>query len=117
MQYTRCDKKITVIFKFRVFWRLCYEQVQLWYNRFKEDQEDVNDDARPGRLNTTTTDENIEAVKKMILDNRRITTTIKVADDVGLSFGSWQAIFTYFLGYEPRDGEDCSKIAKFFSQA
>ena len=23
-------------------------QVQLWYNRFKEDREDVNDDARPG---------------------------------------------------------------------
>ena len=24
-------------------------QVQLWYNRFKESREDVNDDARPGR--------------------------------------------------------------------
>ena len=23
-------------------------QVQLWYNRFKEDREDVNDDTRPG---------------------------------------------------------------------
>ena len=49
-------------------------QVQLWYNRFKEDQEYVNDDPRPGPPSTTTTDENIEAVKKMILDNRRITT-------------------------------------------
>ena len=47
-------------------------QIQLWYNRFKEGREDVNDDARPGRPNTSTTDENIEAVKKMILDNRRI---------------------------------------------
>ena len=45
-------------------------QVQLRYNRFKESREYVNDDARP---NTSTTDENIEAVKKMILDNRRIT--------------------------------------------
>ena len=47
-------------------------QVQLWYNRFKEGREDVNDDARSGRPNTSTTNENIEAVQKMILDNRRI---------------------------------------------
>ena len=44
-------------------------QVELWYNRFKERREDVNDDARPGRSSTSTTDENIEAVKKMILNN------------------------------------------------
>ena len=44
-------------------------QVKLWYNRFKEGRED---DARTGRPSTSTTDENIEAVKKMILDNRRI---------------------------------------------
>ena len=37
-------------------------QVQLWYNRFKKDWEDVNDDARPNRPSTSTTDENIEAV-------------------------------------------------------
>ena len=33
-------------------------QVQLWYNRFKEVREDVNDDARPGRPSTSTTNEN-----------------------------------------------------------
>ena len=49
-------------------------QVQLCYNRFKEGREDVNDDARPGRPSTSTTDENIEALKKMILDNRRTAT-------------------------------------------
>ena len=38
-------------------------QVQLWYNRFKEGRKDVNDEPTP------TTDENIELVKKMILDN------------------------------------------------
>ena len=46
-------------------------QVQLWYNLFKEDREDVNDDAYSGCPSTSTTDENIEAVKKMILDNRQ----------------------------------------------
>ena len=44
-------------------------QVQLWYKWFKESLEDINDDARPGRLSTSTTDENIEEVKKMILNN------------------------------------------------
>ena len=48
-------------------------QIQLWYNRFKESREDANDDAGPGRRSTLTTYENIEAMKKMILDKRRIT--------------------------------------------
>ena len=45
-------------------------QVQLWYNRFKKDRENVNDNAYPGSPSTSTTDVNIEAVNKMILDNR-----------------------------------------------
>ena len=38
-------------------------QVQLWYNRFKEGREDINDDNHPSRPNTSKTDENIEALK------------------------------------------------------
>ena len=49
-------------------------QVQLWYNRFTKGREDVN-----GSPSTSTTDENIEAVKKMILDNRRITIRVVAA--------------------------------------
>ena len=41
--------------------------------------------------------EHIEAVKKMILDNRRITIR-EVADNVFISFGSCQAIVTDVLG-------------------
>ena len=67
-------------------------QVQLWYNRFKERREDVNNNACPGRPRTSTADENIEAVKK-ILDNRRITIR-EAVDDVDISFGLCQAIFT-----------------------
>ena len=59
-------------------------QVQLWYNRFREGREDIKSDARPGRPSTSTTDENIEAVKKIILNNRRITIR-EVADGVGIS--------------------------------
>ena len=72
-------------------------RVWLWYNQFKEYREDVKDDALPGRPSTSITDENIEAVKKMILDNRRITIR-EVADDIGISFGSCQEIFTDVLG-------------------
>ena len=54
---------------------------QVWYNRFKEGKEDVNDDARPGRPSSSATDENIGAVKKMIFDNHQITIR-EVADDV-----------------------------------
>ena len=45
-----------------------------------------------------TTDENIEAVKTMILNNCQ-NTIREIADDVGISFG-----------------EDCSKIAKFLGK-
>ena len=31
-------------------------QVQLWYNRFNEGQEDINNNARPDRPSTSTTD-------------------------------------------------------------
>ena len=50
---------------------------------------DVNNDARHGRPSTSTTDENMEAVKKIILDN-----CWEAAHDPGISFGSCQAIFT-----------------------
>ena len=83
--------------------------VQLWYNRFKEGRENVNDDARPGRPSTPTTDENIEAVKKMILDNGLITIR-EVADDVGISFGSCQAIFTDVLAMKREAAKIVSKL-------
>ena len=68
-------------------------QVQLWYNRFKEGPDDVNDDACSGHPSTSRTHENFEAVKKMILDNRQ-NTIREVANDVSISFGSCQAMFT-----------------------
>ena len=85
----------------------------MWYKRFKDGQEDVNDDARrPDCLNTSTTNENIEAVKKIILDNRRITVR-EVADDVGISFGSCQAIFTDVLGMKRAAAKNIRKMLNF----
>ena len=58
----------------------------MWCNRFKECREDVNDDVCPGRPITSTTDENFEAVKKIISVSRRITIR-EIANNVGISFG------------------------------
>ena len=68
-----------------------------WYKLFTEGREEVNDDAYPGRPSTSTTNENTEAVKKIVMENRRITIR-EVAEDVGISVGSCHAIFSDILG-------------------
>ena len=67
------------------------------YKLFTEGQEEVNDDARPGRPSTSTTNEKTEAVKKIVMEHRRIT-IIEAAEDVGISVGSCRAIFSDILG-------------------
>ena len=86
-------------------------QVQLWYYRFKEGREDVND-ACPSRPNTSITDENIEAGTKIILSNRRIIIRV-VADDVGILFGSCQAIFTDILSIKRAAAKIVKKLLNF----
>ena len=75
---------------------LSKKNVYKWYKLFTERREDVNDDARPGRPSTSTTDENVEEVKKIVMENRRITIR-EVAEDVGISVGSCHAIFSDVL--------------------
>ncbi|PNF37233.1 hypothetical protein B7P43_G00377 [Cryptotermes secundus] len=71
-------------------------RVYEWYKRFQDGREDVADDERPGRPSTSTTDENVEKVKAMIMNDRRITIR-EVADDVGISIGSCHEIFSNVL--------------------
>ena len=87
-------------------------QVQFQCNRFKKGRKDVNDDVHTGRPSTSTTDENIEAVKKLILDNRLITIRV-VTDDVGISYGSCQANFTVVLGMECAAAKIFPKLLNF----
>ena len=87
----------------------------MWYNRFKEGQEDFNDDVPSGRQSMSTTDKNIEAVKKIILDNYRIT-IIEVADDVGISLGSCQAAFTSVLSMKPAAAKIVPNLLKFWGK-
>ncbi|UYV73990.1 JRKL, partial [Cordylochernes scorpioides] len=71
--------------------------VYRWYKMFSEGREDVNDEERAGRPSTSTTDEKINKVEKMILANRRITVR-KVAEDLNISIGSCHSIFINDLG-------------------
>ncbi|UYV84901.1 hypothetical protein LAZ67_X003927 [Cordylochernes scorpioides] len=71
--------------------------VYRWYKMFSEGREDVNDGERAGRPSTSTTDEKINEVEKMILANRRITVR-EVAEDLNISIGSCYSIFINDLG-------------------
>ncbi|UYV79128.1 hypothetical protein LAZ67_17001194 [Cordylochernes scorpioides] len=71
--------------------------VYRWYRMFSEGREDVNDEERAGRPSTSTTDEKINEVEKMILANRRITVR-EVAEDLNISIGSCHSIFINDLG-------------------
>ena len=68
--------------------------------------------AHSDRPITSTTDENIEVVKKMIFDNRR-TTIREVADKVGASFGSCQASFTDVLGLKHAAAKIVPRLLNF----
>ncbi|UYV70093.1 hypothetical protein LAZ67_7001761 [Cordylochernes scorpioides] len=71
--------------------------VYRWYKMLSEGQEDVNDEERAGRSSTSTTDEKINEVEKMILANRRIAVR-EVAEDLNISIGSCHSIFINDLG-------------------
>ena len=49
------------------------KSVYKWYKLFTEGREEVNNDTRPGRTITSTTNESTEALKKIVMENRRIT--------------------------------------------
>ena len=74
-------------------------RVYEWYKRFQDGREDVEDNERPGRPSTSTTDENVGKVKEMVMNDRRITIR-EVADDVGISIGSCHEIFFECFGFE-----------------
>ena len=61
--------------------------VYRWYKMFSVSRENVNDEERAGRPSTSTADENIDEVKKIILVNRRITVR-EVAEKLNISIGS-----------------------------
>ena len=72
----------------------CMSRTQCFecYSRFKTGRTSIDEDSRSGRPSTSTDDVHIDAVH-LILQNRRLTIR-EIAEDVGISFGSCQAILT-----------------------
>ena len=83
-----------------------------WYKLFQEDQENVEDEPRPGRPSTSTTDENVEAVKEIVLKNRR-STIREVAEDVGISVGSCHDILSDVLSMRRVSAKFVPKLLNF----
>ena len=73
----------------------CFE----WYSRFKTGRTSIDEDSRSGQPSTSTDDVHIDAVRHLILQNRHLTIR-EIAEDVGISFGSCQAILTEKLNMQ-----------------
>jgi [histone H3]-lysine36 N-dimethyltransferase SETMAR len=71
--------------------------VKKWVTRFKDGQETVEDDPRPGRPCTAVTRQSIEAVEKAVMADRRVTVR-EISNDVGISIGSAHEILSNELG-------------------
>ena len=71
--------------------------VHKWYKRFEEGREETTDEDRSGRPSTSITPENVDAVKDLVLQDRRITVR-EVAEELGISVGSCDTILTDHLG-------------------
>ena len=65
---------------------LSQKSVYKCYKRITERREDVDDDDHPGAATTSSSEENMDTVKKIVLENHRITIR-EVAEDVGISIG------------------------------
>ena len=87
-------------------------RVYEWYKRFQDGREDVEDDERPGHPSTSTTDENVEKVKEMVMNDCRITIR-EVADDVGISIGSCHKIFSNVLSMKRVAAKFVPKLLNF----
>ena len=86
-EIVKCNKVWTMLTKAYSESAMSKTRVYEWYKCFQDGREDIEDDERPGRPSTSTTDENVEKVKEMVMNDLRITIR-EVADDVGISIGS-----------------------------
>ena len=77
--------------------RVSRTQVFEWHKAFSEGREVVENLPHASRPSTFVNDDNIEKVKKIVLENRRVGIT-EVAEALNISNGSTQHIVIYVLG-------------------
>lgn len=68
-----------------------------WFRRFEEGRTTVESDERSGRPTSSRNAENIEAVRQLVKEDRRLTVR-ELSDDLGISIGSCHMILTEDLG-------------------
>ncbi|XP_018049472.1 PREDICTED: histone-lysine N-methyltransferase SETMAR-like, partial [Atta colombica] len=67
------------------------------HERFKSGRESVEDDERSGRPSTSKTDENINKMREMLINNRKLTIR-ELTEDLNIAYGSIQDIVINGLG-------------------
>ncbi|GBN39191.1 hypothetical protein AVEN_19076-1 [Araneus ventricosus] len=58
-----------------------------WFRRFRDGKEDVRDEPRSGRPPTSTTTDNIERMRRMLADDRRLSLRM-IAEELKISLDS-----------------------------
>ena len=86
--------------------------VYRWCKIFSGDRVYVNDEEHAGRPSTSTTDENIDEVKKIVLVNRLINVR-EVAEDLNISIGLCHSIFTNDLSMSQVAAKFVPKLLNF----
>ena len=74
-----------------------YRTVAKWVAEFKDPERDFEDAPRNGRPPTTTVDENIKAVERIVMRDRQVSVR-RVADELGISKSSVHEIMSVHLG-------------------
>ena len=107
----KCNKVCEMLTKAYGESAMSKTRVYEWYKHSQDGREDVEDDERFGRSSTSTIDENVEKVKEMVMNDRRITIR-EVADD-GISIGSCNEIFSNVLGMKRVAAKFVPKLLNF----
>ena len=69
-----------------------------WYNEYKRGRQSLEDDPRSGRPSTSTGPDQVAAVERLLLEDRRIRVA-QIAVDLGIAVGSVATILHEQLGY------------------
>ena len=75
-----------------------YAMIKKWVAEFKRGRESIEDDPRNGRPATSTSQENVNKICDMIIEDRRLKIR-EIAETVGISYERTQNIIVNELGF------------------
>lgn len=95
----------------------CLSKIQTYerYKAFKEGQEELQNLPRSGQTSEVSTDENIQKIKKMVVENRHLSVR-KMADEVEMSHVFKHNILTEVLGARRVRCTTRSERVEFFAK-